>query len=541
MSTVEERMAQREAELRQILADQDAAIADDEVPPDEQERMQQASAMRDHALQTIDGIPDTEVARAMVRNHLRQQASQRMTFDGARGELGLAAHFAVVAYSQNIRCLTDDDTWIQYDAASGIYRDAQHDAAELAKLVVELSVDKARRELRVANRTGTPEQVRAAQQALTDAKRLQKTSTIKALQNAAKTDPMLRVDLRMFDSNRDELVVRNGVIDLPSSTLRPHSPNNYARKSAGAAFDPDAQCPKWEAFISEVMRGDQDSVRYLQRSLGYTLTGHVRDEAMFFMYGGGANGKSVLANVVQRLMGDYYVRVSGDFLMTQPQSNREAATPGLARICGARIVMVNEVESTAKLSGQQVKVLVSTETISARELYRAPFDFEPTHKVWVRGNHKPIVHDTDDGFWRRLHLIPFLRTFSKEEQNPYLQDELMEELPGILRWAVEGAKAWYAEGRLMPAKAVATATAEYRTDSDLIERWLTENFRRSPTATVDAANTYADYCKWAEEENIRPMSRPALTNRLADKGIACERRKVSGELKRLYVGLEKPF
>lgn len=534
MSTIEERTEQRDAMLRQLLADQAAAIADDDVPADERERMQQADAMRRQALQTIDQMPDSEVAMVALRNHLRHQVSQRMTFDGARGELGLAAQYAVFAHSHNIRCLTDDDTWIQYDPASGIYRDAQHDAAELAKVVVELAVDKARRELRVASRTGTPEQVRAAQQALTDAKRLQKASTIKALQNAAKTDPMLRVDLRMFDSNRDELVARNGVIDLPTGQLRPHSPSNYARKSAGTTYDPEAQCPKWEAFLLEVMRGDADAVRYLQRALGYTLTGHVRDEAMFFMYGGGANGKSVLANVVQRLMGDYYVRVSGDFLMMQPQSNREAATPGLARICGARIVMVNEVESTAKLSGQQVKVLVSTESISARELYRAPFEFEPTHKVWVRGNHKPIVHDTDNGFWRRMHLIPFLRTFSKEEQNPYLQEQLMEELPGILRWAVDGARAWYAEGRLMQAKAVAAATAEYRTDSDLIERWMTENFRRSPDATVDAAKAYDDYCKWAESENLRPMSRPALTNRLADKGISTRKLKVG----RLYVGIE---
>lgn len=541
MSTVDERMAALESQLRAQIEENNEVLADADVPAEETERAAQAEAMRAAAVQAVDSMSAGDLQKLLDARRLFSGVSQKMHFDEARGELGLADQFRTFAFGQHMRYVADDARWVRYDERRGIYIDAEPEAAELAKCVIQYAVDRARRALRLATRTGTPEEVRAANNALAQARKLQRAATIQAILKAASTAPLLRVELRLFDANRDELVAHNGVIDLPTGRLRPHSPTNYARKSAGAAYDPEAQCPKWEAFLLEVMRGDLDAVRYLQRILGYTLTGHVREEVMFFMYGGGANGKSVLANVVQRLMGDYYVRVSGDFLMMQPQSNREAATPGLARICGARIVMVNEVESTAKLSGQQVKVLVSTETISARELYRAPFDYEPTHKLWVRGNHKPIVQETDNGFWRRMHLIPFLRTFSKDEQNPRLQDELMEELPGILRWAVDGARAWYAEGRLMQAKAVAAATAEYRTDSDLIDGWLTENFRRSPDATVDAAKAYDDYCKWAEEENIRPMSRPALTRRLADKGITAERRKVNGVLTKLYVGIERPF
>ena len=541
MSTIEERTAAREAELIQRLAEERAALADADVPADEQERAQQAEQMRAAAVQAVDSMSKDDLDKLINSRRLLAGVAQNMQFDEARGELGLADQFTAYAFGRHFRYVADAKRWTRYDDRCGIYIDAEDDAAELAKCTIQYAVDRARRALRLATRAGTPDEVRAANNALAQARKLQRAATIQAILKAASTSPLLRVELRLFDSNRDELVVRNGVIDLRTGQLRPHSPNNYARKSAGAAYDPDAQCPKWEAFLLEVMRGDLDAVRYMQRILGYTLTGHVREEVMFFAYGGGANGKSVMANVQQHLMGDYYVRVSGDFLMTQPQSSREAATPGLVSIAGARLVSVNEVESTAKFSGQQVKMLVSTESISARPLYGKPFDFFPTHKLWVRGNHKPIVHETDHGFWRRMHLIPFLRTFSKEEQNPNLQQELLEELPGILRWAVDGARAWYAEGRLMPAAAVAAATAEYQSDSDLIERWLTESLRRVPDATADAAKVYDDYCKWAEEENIRPMSRPALTRRLADKGITAERRKVNGVLTKLYVGIERPF
>lgn len=541
MSTIDERTARLEAQLMQRLADESAVLADADVPADELERTQQAEQMRAAAVQAADSMSNEDFNKLLANRRLLTGVAQQMNFDEARGELGLADQFATFAFGRHFRYVADAATWVRYDELRGTYVDAEADAAELAKFVVQSAVDRARRALRLATRTGTPEEVRAATNAIAQARKLQRAATIQAILKAASTAPLLRVDLRMFDSNRDELVVRNGVIDLRTGQLRPHSPNNYARKSAGAAYDPDAQCPKWEAFLLEVMRGDLDAVRYFQRAFGYTLTGHVREEVMFFGYGGGANGKSVAANVQQQVMGDYYVRVSGDFLMTQPQSSREAATPGLVSIAGARLVSVNEVESTAKFSGQQVKMLVSTESISARPLYGKPFDFFPTHKLWVRGNHKPIVQETDNGFWRRMHLIPFLRTFSKEEQNPYLQEQLMEELPGILRWAVDGARAWYAEGRLTPAAAVAAATAEYKTDSDLIDGWLTESWRRAPDATADAAKVYDDYCKWAEEENIKPMSRPALTRRLADKGIKAERRKVNGVLTKLYVGIERPF
>lgn len=541
MSTIDERMAALESQLRERIEEQNAALADADVSPEETERAAQAETMRAAAVQAVDSMPPGDLQKLIDARRLLSGISNQMQFDEARGELGLADELTTSAYGKHFRFVSGEGRWVRYDQRRGIYIDAEPEAAELAKFITQRAVDRARRALRLATRTGTPEQVRAANNALAQARKLQRGATIPAILRAASTAPLLRVDLRTFDSNRDELVVQNGVVHLPTGQLRPHSPDNYASKSAGAAFDPEAQCPKWEAFLLEVMRGDHDAVRYLQRAFGYTLTGHVRDEVMTFSYGGGANGKSVMANVQHQMMGDYCVRVSGDFLMAQPQSSREAATPGLARMRGARLVSVNEVESTAKFSGQQVKVLVSTETMYARELYRPPFEFEPTHKLWLRGNHKPIVHDTDNGFWRRMHLIPFLRTFSKEEQNPNLQEELLRELPGILRWAVDGARAWYAEGRLTPAKAVADATAEYQNDSDLIERWLAESLRRAPGATADAAAIYEDYCKWAEEENIRPMSRPALTRRLADKGITAERRKVHGVLTKLYVGIERPF
>lgn len=526
-----ERRAAAAAAEAQEQADLDA------LEPEERARhdtLKQLSGAARAAIEDAVRASDPTSLRALLRLRLTEQ----LNFDDARGEIGLAQQFARIAFGQHYRSLPGDRLWVKYDPQAGIYRDASNDARELAKFLIAATIDRARASLRRATREGTPEAIRAANNTLASAKKLQKASVIAAVLEAAKTDPMLATDVRLFDTNRDELVVRNGIVNLRTGELRPHSPNNLVRKSAGTHYDPTAQCPTWRRFLIQIMRGDREMVRWLQRAIGYTLTGHVREEVMFFMYGGGMNGKSVLANAVQELMGTYYVRVSGDFLMAAPQSNRESATPGMARIAGARIVMVNEVESNAVLSGQQVKTLVSTETISARELYRPPFEFDPTHKVWVRGNHKPIVRDTDFGFWRRMALIPFLFTIDKAAADMELQNKLRAEMPGILRWAVDGARAWYAEGRLRSPRAVAAATAEYQSDSDVISRWLAEGFALDPQARTDAARVYEDYCGWCQTENLRPMSRPALTNRLADKGITTERRAV-GDRKgvRFYVGL----
>lgn len=534
--------------LAQSVAAHVAVEADDvdeEARPEERERAQYVQQLQADAEKAVDRhfatAPPAHLSR-LVREMLASGIKQQVVFDDARGEIGLAAQFARFAGGQHFRSIPGEKRclWVRYDREAGIYREATNEARELAKVLIAATIDCARRTVRAATRTGVADEIRAAMKALSAAQALQKGRVIAAILDAAKTDPMLRTDLRLFDRNPDEIVARNGIVDLRTGELRPHSPDVLVRKSAGAAYDPQATCPRWERFLLQVMCDDTELVRYLQRAIGYTLTGHVREEVMFFMYGGGSNGKSVFANVVQRLMADYYVRVSGDFLMMAPQANREAATPTMARIAGARIVMVNEVESGATLSGQQVKTLVSTEAISARANYSDPFEFDPTHKVWVRGNHKPIVRDTDHGFWRRMHLIPFLMTISKEDANLALFDELCGELPGILRWAVDGARGWYAEGRLMPAKAVAAATAEYQADSDVIERWITECHGRDPGQRFDATEAYASYCRWTEAEGLKPMSRPALTRRLEDKGITVEVRRTNGVLMRFYVGLVPP-
>lgn len=540
IAAMEERTAKNLAKhLEQLAAQEAEDDADDE--PEAKERklyVRQLQAEAKTAVDTHLATAPPDQLRAMLAI-IASKIKQKMEFDGARGEIGLAAQFAVFAFGQHIRSIPGEKRclWVKYDPQAGIYRDATIEARELAKEVIAWAIDLARRGVRRATRSGTPEEIRAAMKVFSAAQAMQRAKVISSILDAAKTDPMLRTDLRLFDRNPDEIVVENGIVDLRTGELRPHSPENLVRKSAGTSYDPEAQCPRWERFLLQIMCGDRDLVRYLQRAFGYTLTGHVLEEVMFFMYGGGANGKSVLANVVQQLMGDYYVRVGGEFLMMSPQSNREAATPTMARLPGARIVLVNEVESGATLSGQQVKTLVSTEAISARANYSDPFEFEPTHKVWVRGNHKPIARDTDYGFWRRMHLIPFLMTIAKEDANLRLFDELCEELPGIMRWAVDGARAWYAEGRLLTAKAVADATAEYQSDSDVIERWITDCSGRAPGQHVNAADAYESYKQWAEAENLKPMSRPSLTSRLADKGIGCERRKVDGALVRFYVGL----
>jgi putative DNA primase/helicase len=208
----------------------------------------------------------------------------------------------------------------------------------------------------------------------------------------------------------------------------------------------------------------------MQRVLGYTLTGDTREHAFFVFYGAGANGKSTLLNTGRTILGDYAKDTPSQTLLVQ---RYEGIPNDLARLHGARLVTAIETDAGKQLAESRIKQITGGDTVTARFLYGECFEYLPQFKLFMATNHRPRIQGTDEGIWRRVHLIPFEVAIPKHEQDPALGEKLRAEAPGILRWMVEGSMAWQQNGLAMPSK-VRQATAGYRAEEDLLARFLDE-------------------------------------------------------------------
>lgn len=259
-------------------------------------------------------------------------------------------------------------------------------------------------------------------------------------------------------------------------------------------------------------------IRYLQKAVGYSLTGDTGEQVLFFLYGTGANGKSVFLNVLQELMGDYAQQAPASLLMAKS----EGIPNDVARLKGARFVATIETEEGKRLAENLVKQLTGGDTVSARFLRQEYFEFKPECKLWMASNHKPIIRGSDYGIWRRIHLIPFTVTIPPENRDRRLPDKLRAELPGILRWAVDGLRIWLEEGLTPPLK-VQAATEEYREDMDSIGTFLSECCVTEPTAKVPVRTLYETYVRWCQENGETPMKQRMLGKRLKERGFQQEK------------------
>jgi putative DNA primase/helicase len=318
-----------------------------------------------------------------------------------------------------------------------------------------------------------------------------------------------------IDADPYLLGVQNGVVDLRTGAFRDARREDYVTRHIGAAYDPRARCPNWEAFLKKVL--PDEVIAYLQRAVGYVLTGLTVEEVLFVLWGTGANGKSTFRETLFALLGDYAVGADASLLITPKQGG--GATPDLARLHSRRLVTVNETEQNDRLNEARVKFITSHDVITARNLYEAPFDFTPTHKTFLTTNHKPIVRGADEGTWRRIHLLPFVRKIPVEERDVHFREEkLLPELSGVLNWALAGLRAYRCEG-LNPPEAVRAATKEYREDMDLIGQWIEERCERDLHAETPTAHLYSDYKDWAEDEIGFVFSKITFGRELADRGF----------------------
>ncbi|MCU4862542.1 phage/plasmid primase, P4 family [Bacillus cereus] len=337
--------------------------------------------------------------------------------------------------------------------------------------------------------------------------------------------PMVSVKKKELDSHSFLFNCDNGVIDLKTGELLPHDRDLLLTKISPIKYDRNAECPNWKAFLESIFKTpagepDYELIKYLQKAIGYSLTGVTKEQVMFFLFGNGRNGKSTFINIIQDLLGDYGRQTNSDTFLKK--RNDSGINNDVARLDGARFVSAVESEEGQQLSEALVKQITGGEKMSARFLRQEYFEFTPEFKVFFTTNHKPIVKGSDEGIWRRIMLIPFTVTIPKDKIDYDLPDKLAKEMPGVLRWAVEGCMKWQAEGLRAP-EAVKAATAEYREDMDILAPFIDENCTVNPSVKIEAKLLYENYTKWCFQNNELDLKNRAFYRQLEIRGFKKEK------------------
>ena len=332
-----------------------------------------------------------------------------------------------------------------------------------------------------------------------------------------------RIVIGPDEINIDDFLVgvRNGVIDLRTGKRRDGRKRDFITKSCGCDYDPVATAPRWMTFLAEIFNNKTDLIDYIQRAVGYTLSGDTREQCLFFLYGFGANGKSTFIEVLTKLLGDYATTASQNVLCV----NRYAKEPldEIAKLEGARFVKIAET-GAEQMDEVRIKLLTGGDTITGKPHYKAPMNFQPKFKLWIFGNSKPAIYGVDLAIWRRIKMIPFGVEFLETQQDPMLKRKLLAELSGILNWAIEGALKWQAEGRLAPPQCVVDATAEYRADQDILREFIAEKIERAKDFKLAHKELYRAYKAWHEETGAgRPFSSKKIAQMLRDRGYEAAR------------------
>jgi putative DNA primase/helicase len=343
-------------------------------------------------------------------------------------------------------------------------------------------------------------------------------------------------DHETFDAKPMLFNVANGTIDLSTGVFREHRKSDHLTFLCPVAYDPTATCPRWDLFINEVMQGDAEMVDYMQRGCGYFLTGDTSEQAFFIFWGLGSNGKSTFLEVMRMLLGyDYAKTTPASTFLKKADNNSSAASPEIARLKGARLVTAVETERAQRLATGLVKQQTGDDRTAARHLFQEMMEFQTQYKVILAVNNKPEIQDQSKGMWRRVHLVPWEATFEPGTPgfNPKLKRDLLEELPGILNWAIAGAKRWYEE-RLEPPTKVRAAVEEYRQEQDELGEFIAGKCVLDRRYDTPIDRLY-DLAK-AEIPGLR--SKKALTQMMDERGIKRDFRRVPEALSNPYMGTD---
>ena len=332
-----------------------------------------------------------------------------------------------------------------------------------------------------------------------------------------------------FDQDKTLLNTVNGYIDLTSGILKDHDIKKMFSHQTSVEYTDKIDCPEWDEFLNQIFAGDQELIRYIQKAVGYSATGSIKEQVMFILYGNGRNGKSIFIDTISDILGTYAKSMQADSIMVR--QNKSGANSDIARLESARLVTSSEPNEGVRLDEELVKQLTGGDKVTARYLYGKEFEFKPQFKLWLATNHKPIIRGTDDGIWRRLMLVPFKVKIPDGQVDKNLKDKLKRESVGILNWIVEGSLLWQREG-LNPPISVTRASRQYREEMDVISLFVDDCCEVGDSYRAPAGELFKKYQSWAKDNSEYSMSKQKFSREMKQK---FEYKQSNG---RFYLGLK---
>ncbi|MFN8708628.1 MAG: phage/plasmid primase, P4 family [Planctomyces sp.] len=440
-------------------------------------------------------------------------------------ELGLAERL-LRDHARDLRYCEGTDSWMCWDGKMWV----QDTRVKLERIACQVI-----RGLGAEASAADHEQRREILKFAVSAERAKTVKATVALCRAANPSSITTLSQDELDPDPFLLNVKNGTLCLRTGKLGNFDRSHHITKMAPVEYSDTAECPQWLAFLDRVFQGDQELIRFVQKMVGYSLTGSTGEQVFFILHGKGANGKSTFLNVIQFVLGEYAATVSADLVLAgRTNKDAERATPAKARIQGRRLLVATESEPNRKLAEDVVKQVTGGDKITARLPYaKSEIQFTPVGKLLLATNHQPELASVDHGTKRRVKLVPFAVQIPPAEQDKQLEQKLRGEQSGILRWAVEGCLAWLAEGLGEPP-AVREATALYLDDQDALAPFIETCCELDSTATVTHKELKAAYTRFCETEQIEAKSDKAFATLLKQRdGVKAWRTKAA----RGYQGL----
>ena len=325
-----------------------------------------------------------------------------------------------------------------------------------------------------------------------------------------------------LDAHPMLLNVKNGIVDLKTGQLLPHNPKLLLSQIANTAFDPTASCSRWLEFVNWCFKGDQNLINFVQKGIGYSIAGEIREQNFFVLYGNSDNGKSTFINVIRLLLGDYGYAAPHTLVIKQ---RHEGHPTELAALKGRRIVAVSETNKNAPLNIRRMKDLTNR-TMTARFMGGNFFEFSQNHTIWIDTNHRPVINDPNDaGIWKRVKPVPFLNQIAKKDRDIDIEEKLLAEAPGILSWLVDGCVAYQREGLAEPP-IVVNAKRDYKGEHDLIGAFLEDCCNvGNPNDMVSTTDLFKAYQNWCAQNNLRALSNIVFGREMRARGFDVYRTK----------------
>lgn len=345
---------------------------------------------------------------------------------------------------------------------------------------------------------------------------------IEAVAGLAKMLEPIKDDGDNWDKNPWLFACQNGVIDLMTGTLREGRPEDRITLCSPINYNPCAPRERWEQFMDEAFEGNDELIHFVQKTLGYSLTGDMREQKIFPCYGQGGNGKSKLFDIIRYVMGSYAKEAAASTFYKVYNRNNDFELPALE---GIRLITVAENNESSALDTQRIKRFSGGDPVTAAEKHKNEITYQPAGKLWLYFNTKPAVLDATEAMWQRVCLIPFLVTFrGTEREDKNLLPKLMKEAEGILAWLMEGCLMWQQEGLKPIPSVVSDGVSEYQRENDKLADFLYECVEEVESSFVAHSELFGRYIEWAKKENLQPKEILTTSNRFG--------RELSGRLKK---------